>query len=275
MAPNLEALVVLLSLVGSVRLLLIRDNVVFRKMNEVNTGRSRWTLAIVHDLEPYDRILADLANRTRLVRNVSKEVMQKHFYSWQSQGFARTIIKLDREIEGVSRSRDALQDYFQEYKMLNGSRRTKRALLPFIGQMSSFLFGTVSESDLGAIRQNIRTLANGQQAIRHVTEQTLTMINASQVEILQNRQAIDDILTTVGTLDTRLVNVTRILSKAVNRLETFTQLYLRLDLVIEELKHRLRTIRFSIQHLHMELNMLSLGRLSPSTISPSELIAML
>ena len=60
-----------------------------------------------------------------------------------------------------------------------------------------------------------------------------------------------------------------------NRLEQFTQLYLRLDLVVEEMKLTLRIMGFYLQHLHMELNMLSLSRLSPSTIVPPDLISLL
>ena len=65
----------------------------------------------------------------------------------------------------------ALTNYFQEYKMLNGTRH-RRALLPFVGQISSFLFGTVSESDLATIRRNIVTLSVSQQVLSHVAQET-------------------------------------------------------------------------------------------------------
>jgi len=95
------------------------------------------------------------------------------------------------------------------------------------------------------------------------------------MEVSANRQTINEIAASVQELDSRLTNVTRLLAQTVNRLEQFTQLYLRLDLVVEEMKQTLRTMGFYLQHLHMELNMLSLGRLSPSTISPNDLISLL
>ena len=102
-----------------------------------------------------------------------------------------------------------------------------------------------------------------------------TLLNATQMQVTVNRQALNEIIDTVQTLDSRLINVTRALSRSIHRLEHFTQLYVRMDLVVEEMKQTLRTMGFYLQHLHMQLNMLSLGRLSPSTISPSGLISLL
>ena len=232
-------------------------------------------MAIIHDLAPYDRILETLARRTRTALNASSQVVSRHYSAWSPQGFVRTFVNLDREIIGVNQSRGALARYFQEYKLLNGTHRSKRAILPFVGQISSFLFGTVSETDLGAIRRNIQLLRTSQLVMSHVATEALTMLNASQMEISINRQAINSIVSTLQTLDSRLVNITRSLAETVNRLETFTQLYLRLDLAVEELKQGLRTMGFYLQHLHLQLNMLSLGRLSPSTITPSSFISLL
>ena len=213
--------------------------------------------------------------KTKDAMNASAQVVNRHYSAWTPQGFMRTFVNLDREILEVNRSRAALERYFQEYKMLNGTRRTKRAILPFIGQISSFLFGTVSEADLGTIRRNIQVLGSSQRTLAHVAEKALTLINASQVDISTNRHAINDMVSTIHNFDSQLANVSDSLAETINRLETFTQLYLRLDLAVDELRQGLRVLGFHIQHLHMQLNMLSLGRLSPSTITPSKLITLL
>ena len=267
-------LIALLFLVGQTQTILVRENVVFRKVNEVNPGRSKWTLAIVHDLSSYDRILQGLSARVADALNVSAQIVSRYYTAWEPLGFMRTFVNLDREVIGVNQSRLALHNYFQEYKYLNGSRQ-KRALLPFIGQVSSFLFGTVSEGDLNSIRRNIVILSSSQKVFSHVAQEALTLLNVTQMEVSANRQSLNAIMETIQNLDSRLTNVTRLLAKTVNRLEQFTQLYLRLDLVVEEMKQTLRTMGFYLQRLHLELNMLSLGRLSPSTVSPSGLISLL
>lgn len=58
--------------------------------------------------------------------------------------------------------------------------RRRRSLLPIIGKAFSFLFRTVSESDLQGIRKNINNLANNQQKITHVVKESLTLINSTK-----------------------------------------------------------------------------------------------
>ena len=108
-----------------------------------------------------------------------------------------------------------------------------------------------------------------------MSHKKLTLLNATQMQVSANRQSINELITAVQSLGSRLINVTLALATAINRLERFTQLYMRLDLVVEEIKQLLRTMGFYLQHLHMQLNMLSLGRLSPSTVSPGSLISLL
>ena len=84
--------------------------------------------------------------------------------------------------------------------MLNGTRH-RRALLPFVGQISSFLFGTVSESDLATIRRNIVTISVSQQVLSFVAQETLTLLNATQMQVSANRQSINELITAVQSLD--------------------------------------------------------------------------
>ena len=165
--------------------------------------------------------------------NASGQIVSRYYTAWEPQGFMRTFVNLDKEIAGVDQSRLALNNYSQGYKYLNGSRQ-KRALLPFIRQVSSFLFDTVSESDLNSIRRNIVISSSSQKVLSHVAQETLT-----QMEVSANHQTLDAIKDTVQYLDSRLTNVTRLLAMTVNRLQQFTQLYLRLYLVVEQMKQTL------------------------------------
>ena len=48
--------------------------------------------------------------------------------------------------------------------------RQRPSLLPFIGSALSFLFGTVSESDLSSIRNNVKLLSQNQNKLFHVVK---------------------------------------------------------------------------------------------------------
>ena len=53
-------------------------------------------------------------------------------------------------------------------------------------------------------------------------------------------------------------------------MEEFVQLYLQLDLIIEA-KRTVKNAQMYMEHLHLQLNMLSLGHLSPSVITAQSL----
>lgn len=52
-------------------------------------------------------------------------------------------------------------------------------------------------------------------------------------------------------------------------------MYVRLDLVIDEIKDMLQGALFYLEHLRDQINFLSLGRLSPSVITPHDLRSLL
>ena len=57
---------------------------------------------------------------------------------------------------------------FEDYKTLHkDSGGVKNSILPFVGQLMSTLFGTMSESDLENINENINVLAKNQEQIVH------------------------------------------------------------------------------------------------------------
>lgn len=67
-------------------------------------------------------------------------------------------------------------------------------MLPIIGKAMRFLFGTLSEEDIGSIKSNIRVLAENQNKISHVLTENLSILNVTRIEVSQNRQAINSLI---------------------------------------------------------------------------------
>ena len=74
-----------------------------------------------------------------------------------------------------------VKNSFTDLKSLK--KRSRRSLFPFIGPALSFLFGTLSSSDLSDIRSNIGTLAKNQQTISHVLEKGLSIFACKSLKI--------------------------------------------------------------------------------------------
>jgi hypothetical protein len=53
-------------------------------------------------------------------------------------------------------------------------------------------------------------------------------------------------------------------------LEDSLQMYFQIDLITDELKHLMQRAMFNMDHLQSQVNMLSLGHLSPCTINPRQ-----
>ena len=262
--------VLVLIILGEARATFMQDNVVFQKVNEISTTRSRWLVTIVNDLEPFEIFLKDVTNRTAQALKTSEQLIRTYSVP-EKQSLRTSFYNLQLEADDIWSSLEALVDSLIEIQTLDkGSPRKKRALLP-LGSVFSFLFGVASQSDLKNIKQNIKILRANQQDIAHVVEKSLTIINTSRVEISENRQAIGALRSTIGEIDKKIEGVSAALSSRINQIEFFLKQYLQMELIVGELSQLLQKAMLYLEHLRTQLNMLSLGHLSPSVITPSKL----
>ena len=112
-----------------------------------------------------------------------------------------------------------IKNSFVDHKSLK--KRTRRSLLPWVGSALSFMFGTLSSSDLTDIRNNIGILSKNQQTISHVIKKS------------NNRQSINSIIDFLHDIDTEIDYITQELGKQILELEQFVYLFSRLDLAVQ------------------------------------------
>ena len=210
-------------------------NVVFQKVNEVTTTRSRWLVTFVVDLKPYVRAMNQLSASIDNATDTSWEVVQ-HYFDKGNQ-FVKSFVRLSEELKIVRDTYNGLLEHFVEYRTLQGvPTRSRRSLLPFVGKAMHFLFGTLSDSDLSKMRTNIQTLSENQQEISHVVQESLTIINTSRVRIAENRQTINELVSGLAQVDAELRTVTDEMQKKISELSTFVTAYSQVDVVISEIK---------------------------------------
>ena len=61
-----------------------------------------------------------------------------------------------------------------------------------------FLFGTLTDSDVSAIKGNIRVLADNQNKLSHVLSENLSILN---VTVSENRHAINSLIGNLREID--------------------------------------------------------------------------
>ena len=86
---------------------------------------------------------------------------------------------------------------------------------------------------------------------------------------------MNKIIGSLANLDVKLGNITQTLEKVVSQIGQFVQLYLHLDSNIQAIRRTVWQANLYVEHVQLQLNMLSLGHLSPSLITQRCLKALL
>ena len=263
---------ILLLMFGFAYGVIIHENVVFNKVNEITTTRARWLVAFVQDLSPFKYYLARIRTDIDLAANITDTVID-HYDGPTHDTFRETLANLREEVFSLSNTLSGVLQGYSSYRALGS--RSRRALIPGVSSILSFLFGTLSEADIDDVRRGMNDLSKNQQTIMHVLEEQMSILNVSRVQIAENRYAIIDLVKAVNLFDQRFRQLTDMIQQRFQKVEMFMNVYTQMDLLISGIKDALQRAVLYLENLRMELNMLSLDHLSPSTVTPSQLQSLL
>ena len=252
--------------------IIVHENVAFHKAHEISLTRSKWLSTFVIDTKPYDNFLDILSQDLRNAQIAANSI--QNFYDFPSKQDYHKIIKgLNSEISSLQDDRIALVHSYIELHSIHS--RMVRSLIPIIGKGLSYLFGTATESDLKTIRVQVDNLAQNQKEMAHVVDESISVINVTRVEMAENRQTINKLIVSLRVLNYKLKNITQDLEREVFQVGQLVQLYLQLDAIIQTARRTIGQANAYMEHLQLQLNMLSLGHLSPSIITPRTLKGLL
>ena len=133
----------------------------------------------------------------------------------------------------------------------------------------------MSDSDLSQIRNSVNVLARNQQTILHSVKESLSILNISRVQITENRHTLTELIVALQRTNDQIKKISEAIEKKITQLEKFIDIYLKLDLIIDELKQMTQCAMFYLENIRLQLNLLSMGRLSPSISSPNNLRSLL
>ena len=255
----------------------VSNNVIFRKISEVSLTKAEWKVSFDLDLASYTDVLEMVSKDLSDVRRGMEQVYVG--VTTEQSALILNFGKLRQEVGIVDKRLSDIQKRFWGIWWLKTSnkRRRKRAigLIPFVGKTLSFLFGTSTQSEIEKIRQNIKILKDKDEKIVHVVKEGLTLINANRVGLSENRKTINDLVGAVKGLNDHVENITTVLGKELTGFEEHVQAYLQIDINLNRIKQILTEIEVGVEHFHLQLNMLVTGRLSPSLITPENLLKIL
>lgn len=268
---KLSALLVICMLNSAVSFM--HESVFFHKVGQFSMSRSRWLVSFVIDLGVYEGFLIRLSQNINNASRLVDEVIKKH-RGPPTSDYQRVFEGFKVEIAVIQEMHNDIVFNFHEYKLLREPRagtRVKRGVFNFVGDIMSTLFGVLSSSDVEKIQRNINLLAQNQLDLAHAFQESISVLNVTRLEVKENRQKINEIIDSIGSIEDTIVNISDHLEQEINTLETTVILIARITHVIEEIKNAITRSMYFYLHFQIQVQSIIMQRLSPSTVTAANL----
>lgn len=141
-------------------------------------------------------------------------------------------------------------------------------MLPIIGKALGVLFGTVSEDEIRLIKRKLTQVEQRQQSMAQVVKESVLILNVTRLEVAKNRESINWLIAYLHDLRQELANVTTIITIEYQDLEGFLLKHLQLLVIVNRVRQTSHMLTVLLEHVRAQLDMLSMGHLSPSIITP-------
>ena len=242
------------------------QKVIFHEQSEISPTCARWLVTFAIDLAPYDAAFQSLDECIRSVQTGAKEDFPQEFLG--DVTFETLVKNANDEFMEVKKEREHLLSKYDDYRSM--AHRSRR-LLPIVGNALSYLFGVTSEDDLCIISRELARLTNTQGRLLHVMEDSISVINVTRHAVSDNRRKINKFIVNLRGIVVSMANVTQGLDKRVAKLEVLTHRYWLYKIMVEGLRKYLSDVHMALSYLELQLNLLSIGHLSPSIIALHDL----
>ncbi|MEW8545669.1 MAG: hypothetical protein AB2693_19280 [Candidatus Thiodiazotropha sp.] len=253
----------------------MHESTFFHNVGQFSMSRSRWLVSFVIDLGVYENFLMKLSQDISNASCLADEIINRYDDPLENR-YKQIFTGLQSEVSVLQSMHNDIVSSFNDYKLLREPRkRTKRAIFGFVGDIFSSLFGVLTEADVSKIQRNVRALAQNQMDLAHVIKESISVLNVTRVAVKENRQKINTIIETISLIEDNIINLSDRLEHRINGVEKLTMLFAQMNLIIEEIKNAMARSMYFYLHFQMQVQSITMQRLSPSTISADNLRDML
>ena len=157
----------------------------------------------------------------------------------------RNTIKEKAGIPGEQFILTKLNQIEGQYKELTSIKRTRRGLLDFVGNFGKIAFGLGTEKDNMELKKVISDNHDSLEMIVHKSNKLLTIINATNYEISENRNAVNHLLESTNRLNEWIkeIKLNQIMYKG---------LMFKVDVLQEHINH-VRRIKDKVSRIRKDL----------------------
>ena len=254
----------------------------FVKRTEAYASYNSWILTFTVNIEPYKQELGSIAQEMNGFQAVFQEFqqgIQLKPLGRNSTDLGNPVINdieliISQELVQFRHDYQRLQGLMSGIELLavKGSRRGKRALLPFIGDLMSNLFGTPSESDFRRLQRALVSLKSSEEQIAHVVSESLSIINKTEVQVAENQITIQRLTNATNIVTNELGQLNNVIRSKVIPELTALQVVAKLHDMFHVVSRALSNTEQSLLRLQEQLSQSAYGMLSMSLLRPAELV---
>lgn len=208
------------------------QNVIFQERDKISLTRAMWLVTFAIDLTPYDRAFKFLEESIKDVQTRAKEDFPQEFLG--DTTFEALVNNVNGEFLEVKTKRQKLLNKYKDYRSMEG--RSKRAILPFVGDALSYLFGITSEKDLKVVQEAVKELDKTQAHMLHIVKDSISIVNLTRHEVRDNREKINELIEGLRSIVPSVANETKGLGRRVSRLEILTHRYWLYKMLVDRLR---------------------------------------
>ena len=252
----------------------VTENVIFDKISEVSITRATWTITFILDLTSYDGLFQSCNEYLNDISTVVHNALLHQGGTSSSPTltpgrYQKPILAIHEELAELNATRDRFYSTYIRYKAIHS--RQKRSLIPVIGDLGNWLFGLSTDSDLQKIRGAVDTLGENQEKLTHIISESLTVINKTYSDVSTNRKRLKRLNAGMKDVYKNLRDFEKETLDNFSSLTQFISIYVQLkDLVDMGQQVVFETITY-FNHLKNNLDMLTAGQITPSTVLPNDL----
>ncbi len=258
--------------------------VYFIHRNQVYTTYSSWLMTFTFDLEIYENYLKDLEREILNFRlayhdlsslynqGLSQKTDDKHIN--QTRIIRSDVIKLiEQESHQFQTELEAIKTTFNNIMNLAtkqpSNSKQKRNIL--IGALWNLLFGSASNTDTKQLKRAVSTLADSENQVIHLVEESLSIINRTHTDVKENRQVINKLTNATKVLKGEVTDLYNRLSQVIEPEIIYIQLVSRLHDVSHIVSSALRATHNYLHDLSEQVLHSAHGTLSPFIVDPVQL----
>ncbi len=259
-------------------------SVFFKHIQTFHASQSSWLISLTYDTEVYMSFLNELAQNIHLLEGQCTSLLSTE-QSLVSKADADSAKVYRQMFEAERTALKALRADFDDLRMQmielqlthnhDFTSRRPRSLFPFIGTIFKKLIGVADEQTVREIKAQLRLLASTDRSLAHLTHDSLTLINATRLDVDENRKTVNTLIDVTGGLQRDLSQLAANISDLVLPFKSFMLHYVQISHHIILARNSLVEARLLLDELKAKISVMALGRVTPTLLSSAELMHVL